>query len=74
MLHTIDTETLPCFPGNDNLHAITAQKKYCIRLEFTENMVEEYNYFAVADEGNKYRLKLGAAMHTCGKYNACFVL
>ena len=77
MLYTIDSEDLPCFPGNDYLHAITSQKKYTLRVDFTtvgdETRYEEFKDFAVANEGDKYKLNLGSFSGTAGKNNAYFV-
>ena len=73
MLCTIDTENLPCFLGNDNLHAITAQKKYTLRVDLAdfegETSYAHYTDFAVANEGNKYKLTLGSYSGTAGDYD-----
>jgi len=66
-----------CFPGNDNLHAMTAHKKYSLRIDLTtakgETSYADYTDFAVASEGKKYKLTLGTFHGTAGKYNAYFV-
>ena len=78
MLCTIDTESLPCFPGNDNLHAVTAQKKYTLRVDLADfeghTRYAEYTDFAVANEVNKYRLTFGSYSGTAGDYDAYFKL
>ena len=76
MLYTIDTENLPCFPGNVYLHAITAQKKYSVRIDIVhfKTWYAEYKDFAVANEGNKYKLSLGTYHGTARKYNAYVVI
>ena len=71
MLYTIDIENLPCFPGNVYLHAITAQKKYSLRIDLGslngETKYAVYKDFAVANEGNSYKLTLGSYRGTAGK-------
>ncbi|KAK2151393.1 hypothetical protein NP493_2630g00001 [Ridgeia piscesae] len=56
--------------GNDNLHAITSQKKYTLRVDLAdfENQTSyaEYADFAVANEDNKYRLTVGSYSGTAG--------
>ena len=78
MQYTIDSKNLPCLPGNDNLHAITAQKKYTVRVDFTtvggDTRYEEFKDFAVANEVDKYKLNLGSFSGTAGKKNTHFVL
>ena len=78
MLCTIDTESLPCFPGNDNLHAITAEKTYTLRVDLADfegnSRYAEFTDFAVANEGNKYRLTLGTYKGTAGDYEAFLTL
>ena len=64
------------FPGNDNLHAITARKKYALSVELAdfEGQVRfaEYADFAVANEDNKYRLTVRHYSGTAGDYDAYF--
>ena len=73
MLFTVDIVSLPRFPGNDNLHAITAQKKYTLRIDLTDfegqQRYAEYTNFAVANEGNKYTLTFGSYSGTAGDYD-----
>ena len=78
MLCTIDKESLPCFPGNDNLHAITAKKTYTLRVDLADfegkSRYAEFTNFAVASEDNKYRLTVGSYSGTAGEYDAYFTL
>ena len=73
-MHTTERENLPCLPGNVYLHAITAHKKYSLRIDITtatgKTMFANYKHFAVANEGNKYKLTLGSYHGTAGNYNA----
>ena len=56
--------------GNNNLHRITAAEdmKLRVALEDFESDVRyaEYTTFKVADEGNKYRLRIGGYNGTAG--------
>ena len=78
MLFIIYTKSLPCFPGNDNLHAITAQKKYTLRVDLVDfegrTRFAEYANFAVASEDNKYTMTVGSYSGTAGDYDAYFKL
>ena len=78
MLCIIYTKCLTCFPGNDNLHATTAQKKYTLRVDLAdfedETRFAEYTDFAVSNEENKYKLTLGSYSGTAGDYDAYFTL
>ena len=69
-----------CFPGNDNLHAITAQKTYTLRVDLEDFegafRYAKYAFFAVDNEDNKYKLSLGIYSGTAGDYEAhlCIML
>ncbi|XP_029964750.1 fibrinogen-like protein 1 [Salarias fasciatus] len=56
--------------GNDNLHRITSQGNYSLRInleDFDGNQrYAEYQNFRVADEKEKYRLTFGAYVGTAG--------
>ncbi|XP_028315281.1 fibrinogen-like protein 1 [Gouania willdenowi] len=56
--------------GNDNLHYITAQGNYSLRInleDFDGNQrYAEYKDFKVADEKDQYRLSFGAYVGTAG--------
>jgi len=56
--------------GNDNIHAITSQGKYRLRIEmkdFSRNKrYAEYSSFTVANENNKYRLNIGSYSGNAG--------
>ena len=73
MLCAIDTVNLPRFPGNDNLHAITEQKKYTLRVDLADfegqQRYAEYTNFAVANEVNNYTLTVGSYSGTAGDYD-----
>ena len=49
--------------GNDNLHRLTATKEMKLRVDFEDfegdARYAEYTTFKVADEGNKYQLRIG---------------
>ena len=78
MLCTIYIENVLCFPGNDNLHAITARKTYTLRVDLADfegnSRYAEFKDFAVANEGNKYRLTVGYYSGTAGDYDAYFTV
>ena len=69
---------LVSFPGNDNLHAITARKKYTLRVELADfegqGRFADYADFAVANEDNKYRLTVLHHSGITGDYDAYFKL
>ena len=73
MLWTVDIVGL-CFPGNDNLHAITALTNYTLRVDLEDfegaTRYAKYTYFAVDNEDNKYKLSLGMYSGTAGDYDA----
>ncbi|KAK2185029.1 hypothetical protein NP493_247g02053 [Ridgeia piscesae] len=56
--------------GNDNLHAITAQKNYSLRVDLADfegnSRYAEYTEFAVANEDNMYRLTVRSYNGTAG--------
>nr|XP_019934331.1 PREDICTED: fibrinogen-like protein 1 [Paralichthys olivaceus] len=56
--------------GNDNLHNITAQGNYSLRLNLEDfdggQRYAEYKNFKVADEKDHYRLTFGAYVGTAG--------
>ena len=78
MLWIIDTKTISCLPGNDNLHIITAQKNYTLRVDLEDfegaTRYAEYTYFAVANEHNKYKLSLGTYSGTAGDDETYFLI
>ena len=73
-MRTIYLENVLCFPGNDNLHAITARKMYTLRVDMADFEGEvryaQYYSFAVASEDAKYRLTLGSYSGNAGDYDA----
>ena len=73
MVCTIHKQISWGFSGNDNLHAITAQKKYYLKVNLAdfegEERFAEYADFEVANEENKYRLTLGSYNGTAGDYD-----
>ena len=73
MLWTVDIVGL-CFPGNDNLHAITTRNNYTLRVDMEDfegaTRYAKYTYFAVANEHNKYKLSVGTYSGTAGDYDA----
>ena len=73
VLCAINTANRLRFPGNDNLHAITAQKKYTLRVDLADfegqQRYAKYTDFAVGNEANKYRLTLGSYSGTAGDYD-----
>ncbi|XP_026185414.1 fibrinogen-like protein 1 [Mastacembelus armatus] len=56
--------------GNDNLHYITAQGNYSLRIDMEDfdgnQRYAEYKNFKVADEKDHYRLTFGAYVGTAG--------
>ena len=79
MVCTINKQISWVFSGNDNLHAITTQKKYHLRIDLAdfegEVRLAEFADFAVGNESNKYRLTLGSYSGTAGDYDAyCFII
>ncbi|KAM9850410.1 fibrinogen-like protein 1 [Aulostomus maculatus] len=66
----MDAELGEFWLGNDNLHYITAQDKYSLRInleDFDGNQrYAEYKDFEVADEKDHYRLTFGAYVGTAG--------
>ena len=71
MISTLNTENLRCFPGNDNLHAITSRKTYQLVVQLTdfkgETRYEQYTNFTIADESNKYRMTFGSHRGDAGR-------
>lgn len=45
--------------GLDKIHKMTSQRKYRLRVDLEDTAYAEYDYFAVGDEADEYRLKLG---------------
>ena len=76
--HVDDDDVVCCviliyiFSGNDNLHDLTSQAKYTLRIDLGdfENATRYavYSNFAVAAEGDKYRLSFRAYSGTAGDY------
>ena len=61
------------FPGNDNLHEITAQMSYSLRVDLRDVTgrvkYAEYEWFKVASENDDYRMNLGKYTGTAGDYD-----
>ena len=61
------------FSGNDYLHDLTSQAHYTLRIdmEVFENNTRYavYSNFAVASEGDKYKLSVGTYNGTAGDYS-----
>jgi ficolin len=59
--------------GNDNLHRLTDQGEYELRVDLSdfenESSYAYYDSFSIADESDKYRLNLGSfnSLSTAGK-------
>ena len=63
--------------GNDNLHHITNQKSYELRVEIElwneSRIIREFNHFRVGDETSKYQLVISSQVsegvyHIANKY------
>ena len=69
---TIDAVFYTIFIGNDNIHALTSQKKYKLRIDLEDfkgnKRYAEYSYFRVADAKNKYKLEIGTYSGNAGNY------
>ncbi|KAI0219180.1 Tenascin-R [Lamellibrachia satsuma] len=60
--------------GNDNLHELTSQAKYMLRIDLEQKNVSKYvvySNFAIASESEKYRLSTGEYSGTAGDTLAC---
>ena len=77
-VHNQYANILVFFSGNDNVYAITARKKYTLRIDLADfegrARFAEYENFAVASEDNNYRLTLGSYSGNAGDYDAYFVI
>lgn len=57
-------------PGNDNLHELTSQAKYKLRIDLEQKNVSKYvvySNFAIASESEKYILSTGEYSGTAGE-------
>ena len=56
--------------GNDNLHLLTSQKNYTLRVELEDfennTLYAEYRVFSIKSEEDKYRLNVGGYSGTAG--------
>ena len=57
--------------GNDNLHRLTAQGRYELRIDLVDDggksLYIAYDSFRVADESDLYRLTIGSYIGKAGK-------
>ena len=60
------------FSGNDKLYDLTSQAHYTLRIDMEDfennTRYAVYSNFAVASEGDKYKLSLGTFSGTAGDY------
>ena len=60
------------FPGNDHLHDLTSKARNTLRIDMEDfennTRYAVYSNFAVASEGDKYKLSLGTFSGTAGDY------
>jgi len=62
----------PILIGNDNIHRISVQGKYKLRITMKDfsgkERYAEYSSFTIADENGKYKLNIGSYSGTAGLF------
>ena len=66
-------QNMTCVPGNDNLHALTSDKRQRLRVELAnydnDTAFAVYDNFVIGSEKEKYKLKsIGHYSGNAGKY------